>query len=292
MGVLVVEHDMELVMSVCDRVVVLNQGRELANGTPDSVRSDPEVIKAYLGAEHIGPTATRKQPASAPDRSKLLTVSGLIGGYGDAPAVSAVDLEVHEGEVVALLGPNGAGKTTLLMTLVGELAPLGGTGHVLGIEVPGRLHRLAKAGVALVPEDRGIIPGLTCGENLRLGRGPDEAALEVFPELRPLLDRRAALLSGGEQQMLALGRALAVQPRVLLVDELSLGLGPQIVQRLLHAVRAAADQGTAVLLVEQYAGQALAYADRGYVLRNGQVVMSGEAEQLQSQMAAIERAYV
>jgi branched-chain amino acid transport system ATP-binding protein len=206
----------------------------------------------------------------------LLAASGLDAGYHGHPVVRNLDLVVRAGEVVALLGPNGAGKTTTLLALAGELAPLAGTVAFAGRTTRSPLHARARQGLAFVPEERSIFPQLTTAENIRVGRCDQRAVLELFPELEPLLPRKAGLLSGGEQQMLTLGRALARRPALLLADELSLGLAPLIVTRLLEAVRAAADRdGVGVLLVEQHVRRVLPMADRAYVMRGGRVVLQG-----------------
>jgi sulfate-transporting ATPase len=329
MGVLVVEHDVGLVLGTCDRVCVLDSGHHLATGTPDEIRRDPAVVAAYLGepvaAPGEAPVEPGMEPGAAPEpvpepvpepspaetapeparvavrsgngaSAPLLAARGLHAGYGDLAAVRDLDLSVAAGEVVALIGPNGAGKTTTLLTLAGELAPLRGEVQWAGRVVSARrapLYRRAREGLAFVPEERAVIPVLSTGANLRLGRGSVEDAVAFFPELEPLLRRRAGLLSGGEQQMLSLARALASKPRVLLIDELSLGLAPMLVARLLAAVRAAADRdGVGVLLVEQHAVEALAHADRVVVLRRGQVEMAGSAADLLGRLSALESAYL
>jgi branched-chain amino acid transport system ATP-binding protein len=206
----------------------------------------------------------------------ILRVSGLVAGYGDLAVVRGVDLDVHPGEVVALLGPNGAGKTTTLLTLAGELPKIDGEVRYRDHPLRGPLYQRVRQGFAFVPEERSVFMGLSVADNLKIG-GPVDPVLALFPELTPLLSRRAGLLSGGEQQMLTLGRALARRPRVLLVDELSVGLAPLVVDRLLDAVRAAAsDDGTAVLLVEQQARRALRVADRWYLLSRGLLAASGD----------------
>jgi len=294
-AVLMVEHDVALVLRVSDRVVVLDEGRELARGAPDVIRHDPRVIAAYLGepvttvADAATPIAARRAP---PARPPLVEVQGLWAGHGDLAAVRGLDLTVAPGEIVALLGPNGAGKTTTLLTLAGELVPLRGEVRVLDHPAGLPLARLVRDGLAFVPEERSVIASLTTAANLKLRRCDTAVALELFPELEPLLRRRAGLLSGGEQQILTLARALASSPRLLLVDELSLGLAPLAVRRLLLAVRAAADRGVAVLLVEQHAADALDIADRVVVLRHGEVVLTGAAAELRGRLGELESAYL
>jgi branched-chain amino acid transport system ATP-binding protein len=208
----------------------------------------------------------------------VLALEHVTAGYGDLSAIRDVSLQIGPGEVVALFGPNGAGKTTTLRAAVGRLSPIAGQVFWRGQPCSAPLHRLARDGLAYIPEERSIISDLSTRDNLKLGRGSVDAALRHFPELRPLLGRRAGFLSGGEQQMLTLARALAATPSVLLVDELSLGLAPLMVGRLLAAIRDAADRdGLAVLLVEQQARRALSVADRWYLLNNGNIITEGSA---------------
>ena len=223
-------------------------------------------------------TGTREDAAPAgPAAGVVLETSGLTAGYGDLAAVRDVSISVRRGEIVALFGANGAGKTTTLMATVGALGRMAGEVRWRGELTHGPVHRLARQGLAFVPEERSVISGLSTLDNLRIGRGPVEKALAWFPELEPLLGRNAGLLSGGQQQMLTLARALAAEPEVLVIDELSLGLAPLVVDRLLAVLRDAADdRGLGVLLVEQQAQRAMTIADRWYLLANGRVVAEGD----------------
>ena len=233
---------------------------------------------------------------------RLLAIEGMDTGYSGVPVVRGLDLHLDAGEVVALLGPNGAGKTTTLLTISGLIPLLGGSITVLGEPVDSRNpHRLARRGLAHVAEDRSLFFNLTVKENLRLGLRAGrqeleaglEQALELLPALRPLMSRRSGLLSGGEQQMLAMARALVSQPRLLLVDEMSLGLAPIIVEQLLPLVRDIADRtGAGVLIVEQHVDLALKVSDRGYVLNHGELVMEGSATDLLARTDLLEASYL
>lgn len=224
--------------------------------------------------------------------SVLVKSTGLTAGYGGTPAIHGLDLEVREGEIVTLLGANGAGKTTTLLTLAGELTPSAGTVEVLGSDRRRTLDQRARRGLGFLPEGRCIFGQLSGRENLQLGRGSVQDALGFFPELEPHLGKKAGLLSGGQQQMLALARILAGKPQIVLADELSLGLAPLIVDRLLRALREAADRGVAVLLVEQHIQHALRVADRGYVLRRGRVALEGTAADLLTSAEDIAQHYL
>ena len=230
--------------------------------------------------------------------SELLAVRDLVAGYGQLAVVRNVSLHVSDGEVVALLGPNGAGKTTTLLTACGLLPPLAGEVRVCGKKIESaHASAVARMGVSLVPEDRALFFDLTVHENIRLGgRGRRDASAEMFalfPELAALAKRKAGLLSGGEQQMLAIARGLAARPRLLVVDEMSLGLAPLIVARLLALLKkVVTDTGTALLLVEQHAHLSLAIADRAYVLNHGELVLEGRAEDLRDRRDLIEVSYL
>jgi branched-chain amino acid transport system ATP-binding protein len=227
-----------------------------------------------------------------------LSVDGLAAGYFGSAVIRDINLNVAPGEVVAMLGPNGAGKTTTLETIAGLNRPMAGSISVYGTPTGDRAtHLLAREGLALVPEGRALFFGLTVREHLRLARSKDGVGqrelLEMLPELQKCLDRRAGLLSGGEQQMLAVGRALVSRPRLLLVDEMSLGLAPVIVERLLPILRRIASElGTAVLFVEQHVALALEVADRAYVLTHGRIVLEGSAERLRTDRGLIAASYL
>ena len=213
-------------------------------------------------------------------------------GYGPDPVVHELDLVVRSGEVVALLGANGAGKTTTVRAVSGELRPSAGEVWFRGARTTAPVHRRVKQGLRLITEERSVLMGLSVADNLRLGGQERSRCLELFPELEPILGRKAGLLSGGEQQMLTLARALASDPVLLVADELSLGLAPLVVERLLAAVRAAADHGAGVLLVEQHVRNALDVADRAYVLAGGRVALEGPSSELVERIEDIERTYL
>jgi branched-chain amino acid transport system ATP-binding protein len=222
----------------------------------------------------------------------LMKLEGLVAGYGKVRIVRDIDLEVGQGEVVALLGPNGAGKTTTILTMAGELAPLGGVVHCLDLDDNASLHERTRAGLALVTDAHAVFMRMTVAENLRLFHTTADAIADIFPELAAHLNRRVALLSGGQQQMLALGLALARRPALILADELSIGLAPIIIDRLFSVLRAAADSGVGVLLVEQYVHKALAIADRVYVMDRGRIAISGKAVDLRDRVDEIQASYL
>ena len=245
---------------------------------------------------------TTTRPAQATRPKPALALTGVDTGYFGVPVVRDFNLEVAPGEIVAVLGPNGAGKTTTLRTISGLLPMLSGTIEVLGKPTDSRRpHRLARRGVSHVADDRSLFGGLTVRENLRLAPGlrrrhraaAYERAVDIFAALAPLMDRQTGLLSGGEQQMLALARAIISGPRLLLLDEMSLGLAPLIVEEILPVVRRVADEeNTAVVMVEQHVQLALQLADRAVVMAKGSIVLEGDAADLGADPSAIQASYL
>ncbi len=221
----------------------------------------------------------------------LLKVQGLKVSYGGIEAVKGVDFEVREGELVSLIGSNGAGKTTTMKAITGTLPLAGGDIEYLGQSIRGQgAWDLVKKGLAMVPEGRGVFTRMTITENLQMGAyirsdssgiAQDmEKVFATFPRLKERRDQLAGTLSGGEQQMLAMGRALMSRPRVLLLDEPSMGLSPIMVDKIFEVVREVYAQGVTVLLVEQNASRALQIADRGYVMESGLITLTGEARKM------------
>lgn len=229
----------------------------------------------------------------------VLECVDLTAGYDGIPVVRGINVAVHEGEVVTLLGPNGAGKTTTLLAMAGVIPTLGGRVLAFGEPVTGgRPHLVARRGVSLVPDDRSLFYGLTAEENIRIAVGKRKVpgidlVLEFFPALSPKLSVKAGLLSGGEQQMLAVGRALACGAKVLMIDEMSLGLAPVIAKSILPVLRNAADiYGTSVLLVEQHVDLALAIADTAYVLSHGEISLTAPGADLMGNRELIRASYM
>jgi ABC-type branched-subunit amino acid transport system ATPase component/ABC-type branched-subunit amino acid transport system permease subunit len=286
-AVLLVGHHMDLVMGASDVVTVLNHGRTIAEGPPSAIQRDPAVLDAYLGERT---TAARPAgPARPSSSTPLLEVAGVAIARGRMEVVHDLSVRVDRGEIVVIIGANGAGKTTTLETVAGLLRPRRGSIRFEGRDIAGRpADWVARHGVALVPEGRLIFPDQTVLDNLRLGaygrRGSVADDLERhfarFPILGERRDRPAGALSGGEQQMLAISRALMARPRLLLLDEPSLGLAPRLVREVFEALATLRDEGLTLLIVEQLAEAALAIADRAYVLEQGRIVLQGPAADL------------
>ena len=317
--ILLIDHDMRLVMGVCKRVAVLNFGKKIADATPKEVSTDPGVIKAYLGTggerevasapgasgvdeetavEEAGGTG---KPAREPEQS-ILDVQDLTVSYGAIVAVRGVSFRVAAGEVVALIGANGAGKSTILNTLSGLIRPESGSANFDGLDLGyAKPSTIVRRGLVQVPEGREILARQTVLENLELSTWArrDGAAtrkqiadvMKRFPILGERRDLRAGSLSGGEQQMLAIARGLLARPRLLLLDEPSLGLAPQMVDEVFRAIEEIHKEGTTILLVEQNALRALAIADRAYVIETGRILLSGSGDDLLHN-PAVRRAYL
>ena len=298
-AVVLVEHDMPLVMGISDHILVMDAGRPIAQGNPAAIRRDPAVLRAYLGGAD-----TPARPRAAPWRGPadtVLSVLDLSAGYGAAPVLDRIGLDVRPGETVALLGANGAGKSTAMRALAGLLRPVEGAIVLDDRRVEALpAHGIARLGLALVPEGRQVFPELSVVENIRLGafgRGTRidpaevERLLDRFPRLRDRATSRAGLLSGGEQQMLAIARGLMARPRILLLDEPSLGLAPAMINALYATVAELRDEGVTILIVDQMAALALTVADRGYVLEQGRVVAQGISADLSADKG-LEAAYL
>jgi ABC-type branched-subunit amino acid transport system ATPase component len=297
--VLLVEHDMTLVMRLSDEIVVLETGRDIAAGTPATVRNNPVVRTAYFGGGKVQ-DGSRSVPWAGP-RDHLLKVEQLGAAYGTLPVLHGITLVVHSGELIAVLGANGAGKSTLMRALSGLHRPVTGRIYLGDQDVTAcAAPRLAAAGLVLVPEGRQVFPDLSVEDNLRLGayarmQTNSDADIErmfvQFPQLQARRGSRAGLLSGGEQQMLALARGLLAAPRLLLLDEPSLGLAPTLVHQLFTVLAGLRDAGTTIVMVDQRAMLALSVADRGYVLASGRICREGPAAALRTD-PALEHAYL
>jgi branched-chain amino acid transport system ATP-binding protein len=280
-----------VIQACCDRVAVLDWGRKLLEGTPQEVLRDPEVVAVYLGTsatrERVDtPRAAAAPAADGPEAGALLRLERVAVRYGAVRALQDVSLEVRRGEIVTLLGANGAGKTTTARAISGTVRLSAGAVRYHGERIDGwRPDQVAGRGVAHCMEGRRIFADLSVEENLELGgraagrserRARLDGVYELFPQLAERRGLSGGLLSGGQQQMLAIGRVLMAAPELVIFDEISLGLAPVVVDRLYEALAAINRRGVAMLVIEQNVERGLALADRAYVLERGRVALSGE----------------
>jgi len=310
-SLLLVDHDMSLVMRVCDFIYVLDFGKVLASGDPAEVRNDQKVIAAYLGeatpelsagdpvpelvtGENPEVIAPRKEPGEV-----LLEVESIAAGYGHLEVIRDVSLSVRAGEVVACIGANGAGKTTTLRAISGVIHARTGSIRFGGRDITGaKPERIARMGLAHIPEGRGLFPRLSVEDTLRIAtdttgnRAPLDLAYDVFPRLKQRRRQAVGTLSGGEQQMVAMARAILARPRLLMIDEMSQGLAPTIVRQLFRMIDVFREQGIAVLLVEQFVESALEVADRAYVFEHGSVAHEASVEELRRDRKLISGSYL
>lgn len=298
--IIFVEHDMSLVGRLARRVIVLDQGRLIADGTPDQVRAEPAVIEAYLGAHRSSRPAPVAGPRVAQASQPLLSVAEVSVSYGGLRALNDASLTVGQGEMVAVVGPNGAGKSTLLKAIAGVVSTQRGSITLADQSLSGLSSTaIVRAGISLAPEGREIFGSLSVEDNLSLGRytrgrgierlsyhkskallGVMDEVFALFPRLRERRHQLAETLSGGEGQMLAIGRALMSSPRLLMLDEPSLGLAPRVIDEIFERLVELRARGLSILLIEQNARAALEIADRGYVVELGNIITHGPARDL------------
>jgi branched-chain amino acid transport system ATP-binding protein len=318
-AIVIVEHVLRVVRECCERSMVLNFGKKLLEGPTSDIFANDEVAAVYLGtggarataappaaatdlgAQNVvhvaGPAAERRimSPLIAPATvgrtdAPLLELRGICSGYGQARVLRGIDLALHEGQVVAILGANGAGKTTLARTIGGGLTPTSGVIRIAGQDVSGRPpHRIAELGIAHCMEGRRIFPTLSVQENLLIAaRDADPpaarqrlgAVYDLFPMLAERRDLGGTSMSGGQQQMLAIGRALMARPRLVIFDEISLGLAPVVMDKLYEALAILKQAGMTLVIIEQDVDRALALADHAYVLEHGVFGLSGASSKI------------
>ncbi len=297
--ILLIEHDMKVVMGISEFIYVLDFGQLIAKGTPGEIQKNPQVIESYLGR---GAADQHKQLSKRIYIMAMLEVKNIHTYYGNIHALKGVSITVEEKEIVTLIGGNGAGKTTTLRSISGLVPPRVGEIFFEGENITKTpAHELVYKGITMVPEGRGIFARLSVFENLDMGAysQPDRSTFDddldrvyqLFPRLKEREKQVSGTLSGGEQQMLATARALMANPRLLLMDEPSMGLAPILVESVFETIQAINKTGTTILLVEQNATVALAVADRGYVLQTGEIVLKDTAENLRKD-EMVQKAYL
>ncbi len=297
MTMIIIEHVLNVMFEHSDRIVVLDFGEILAEGTPDEIVENEKVIEVYLGEDRAGRVDDPEEVTAAfvneidSERLPILEVSNLQAGYGKFQALFGVSMEILEGEIVALIGLNGAGKTTLIRAITRQLPWLDGDVLFSGESLrDSKMQDVAELGIAQCIEGRKIFPRMTIEENLELGAYPAHAraqrhetikrVYDLFPRLDERKNQLGGLLSGGEQQMLAIGRALMARPKFIIFDEISLGLAPIIINEMYRAILEINAQGTSVLLVEQNVHRSLEIAQRAYIIERGRIVLSGTTDEL------------
>jgi ABC-type branched-subunit amino acid transport system ATPase component len=291
--VLLVEHDIDRVFQIADAVTVMNEGKVLVDGSVEDARSNPRVQEVYIGSGAA--TVAAKPRESAAEPQTLLAVEHVDTFYGKSHILSDVTFDVHEHEILALLGRNGAGKSTLLKTLIGIAPPASGSIRLAGQEIARRPSDvIARLGLGYVPQGRALFAGMTVAQNLELGRlrrqtGTGvrwdlERIFEYFPRIRERLDQPADYLSGGEQQMVAVARALSGDVRVLLLDEPFEGLAPAIIEQLFESFDRLRHE-VSIIIVDHHLDLALALSDRTVALERGRVIHTGPSKDLRDDLA-------
>lgn len=297
-SMIVIEHVLRTLFTHSDRILVMNFGTKITEGRPQEIVNDPQVVDIYLGETH-SPAPVAAKPATSGE--PLLQARNVSAGYGAFQALFDVNLEVRKGEIVALLGINGAGKTTLTRALTRQLPLRSGEVFWKGENLARRqAHDVAELGIAQCLEGRKIFRHMTVRENLDIGAYPKHAradrdrtrawVYDLFPRLKEREGQLGGTLSGGEQQMLAIGRALMAKPELVIFDEISLGLAPKIIDGIYDVIPKIAGSGMTVLLIEQNVHRSLAVADRAYILEHGRIAVSGDARAL-AQDPSVQHAY-